>query len=105
MLGGLQVVGVYYTQVKNKLTNYNNKSKLPKSNITKDEREALHSLKKDSNHMVLTADKWVALVVMAKDTYIEKCMTLLGDHGVCQECRDLTKTSITRSSNSSLAKK
>ena len=37
--------------------------------------------------------KEVALVVMDKDTYIEKCMTLLNDHNLYQECRDLTKTS------------
>ena len=43
-------------------------------------------------HLVLTADKGVAVVVMGKGTYIEKCMTLLSDHRVYQECRDLTKT-------------
>ena len=73
------------------LTNYSNKSKAPKSNITKDEREALCNLKKDNDHMFLTADKGVALVVKDKDTYIEKCMTLLNDHKVYQECKDLTK--------------
>ena len=51
------------------VTNYSNKSKLPKSNITKEEREAL-SILKDSNCMVLSAEKGVALVVMDKDTYI-----------------------------------
>ena len=80
------------TKVRNVLTNYSNRSELPKSNITKDEREALCSLKKDRNHMVLTADKGVALVVMDKDTYIEKCMTLLSDHRVYQQCRNLPKT-------------
>ena len=54
------------------------KSKQPKSNITKEEREALHNLKKGRNCMVLTADE-VVLVVMDKETYIEKCMTLLSD--------------------------
>ena len=34
----------------------------------------------------------VALVVMDKDTYIEKCMTLLNEHKVYQDWRDLTKT-------------
>ena len=84
--------GEYYTKVKNVLTNYSNWSKLPKSNITKDERDALHNLKKDSFYMVLTADKGVALVVIDKDTYIGKCMTLLSDHRVYQGYRDLTKT-------------
>ena len=42
--------------------------------------------------MVLTADKGIALVVMDKDTFIEKCMTLLSDHRIYQKCKDLTKT-------------
>ena len=74
------------------LTTYSKKSKLPKSNISRDERKALCSLRKDSNCMVFTADKDVALVVMDKDTYIEKCMTLLSDHRVYQEYRDHTNT-------------
>ena len=57
-------------------------SKAPKSNVTKDEREALCNLKKDNDHAVLTADKGVALVVMDKDTCIEKCMLLLNVHKV-----------------------
>ena len=81
-----------YNKVKNVLTNYSNKSKLPNSNITKEEREVLHNLKKDSNCMILTADKGVVLVVIDKDTYIEKCMTLLYDHRVYQKFMDLTKT-------------
>ena len=63
-----------------------------KSSITKEGREALHNLKKDNNHMILTADKGVALVVVDKDMYIEKCMTLLSDQGVYQECKDLIKS-------------
>ena len=82
----------YYTKVKNGLTNYSNKSKTPKSNITKEEREALHSLKKDNNSMIVTGDKGVVLVVMDKDMYIEKCMTLLIDQRVYKECKDLTKS-------------
>ena len=74
------------------LNNYRKKPKLSKSNISKDEMEALCILRKDSNCMGLTADRWVALVVMDKDTYIEKCMTLLSDHRVYLECRGLTKT-------------
>ena len=59
--------GEFYTKVKNLLTNYSNKSKLPKSKITKRESEALCSLKKDSDCLVLTADKGVALVVIRDD--------------------------------------
>ena len=64
----------------------------PKSNITKWQREALPNLQKDSSCLVLTADKWVALMVIDKNSYIEKCMTLLSDKNVHQECRNLNKT-------------
>ena len=40
--------------------------------------------------IVLTADKGVAMVVMDKNSYISKCMTLLQDTNVYQPCRDLT---------------
>ena len=43
-------------------------------NITKEEREAIKPLREDTSHMVLTADKGVALVVMDKSQYIDKCM-------------------------------
>ena len=82
----------YYTKVKNVLTNYNNESKAPKSNITKEEREALHNLKKYNSHMILTVDKRVVLVVMDKDMYTEKCMTLLSDQSVYQECKGFPKS-------------
>ena len=72
----------HYTKVKNVLTNHCNRSKLPSGIINKDEREVLHSLKKDTNHMVLTADRGIAVVVKDKDTYLEECMTLLNDHRV-----------------------
>ena len=60
--------------------------------MTKEERQALHNLKKDNNCMILTADKGVALVVMDKDMYIEKCMTLPSDQNIYQECKDLTES-------------
>ena len=71
-------------------------SKLQKSNISKDEREALHSLRKDSNCMVLVADKGTALVVMDKDTYIEKCMTISVTIGFTKSVGTSPKPSITR---------
>ena len=40
---------------------------------------------------VLTADKGVALVVMDKSQYIEKCMALLNDTKVYKPCKDTTK--------------
>ena len=42
--------------------------------------------------MILTAGKGVVLVVVDKDMYIEKCMTLLRDQNVYQECKELTKS-------------
>ena len=42
--------------------------------------------------MILTADKKVVLVVMDKGIYIDKCMSLLSDQSVYQECKDLTKS-------------
>ena len=41
--------------------------------------------------MVLTADKGVAMVVMDKSQYIEKCMALLNDTKVYKPCKDTTK--------------
>ena len=51
----------------------------PTHNINKEEKEAIKTLREDSSCMVLTADKGVALVVMDKSQYIDKCMALLDD--------------------------
>ena len=48
-----------------------------KSNITKEEHQAIRKLKKDENRMVLTADKGVSLVVLDKEEYIQKAKQLL----------------------------
>ena len=48
-----------------------------KSNITKEEQQALRKLKKDENRMVLTADKGVSLLVLDKEEYIQKAQHLL----------------------------
>ena len=42
--------------------------------------------------MVLTTNKGVALEVMVKDMYIEKCLALLSDQEVYQEYKDQTKS-------------
>ena len=39
----------------------------------------------------LTADKGVALVVMDKSQYIDKCVALLNDTKVYKPCKDTTK--------------
>ena len=53
------------------------KAKIPKPNLTKEERIGLTQLKKDQHRVVLTADKGVALVVMDKQEYISKAEALL----------------------------
>ena len=49
----------------------------PKPNITKQEQKALNELKKDTNGVILTADKGTCLVVMDKEEYISKAHELL----------------------------
>ena len=49
----------------------------PKPNITKEEENALNELKKDTNRVILTADKGTCLVVMDKEEYISKANGLL----------------------------
>ena len=53
------------------------KTKIPKPNVTKEERIGLTQLKKDKDRVALTADKGVALVVMDKQDYISKAEALL----------------------------
>ena len=43
------------------------------------------------SRVVLTADKGVALVVMDKSQYVNKCMALLDDTKVYKPCKDTTK--------------
>ena len=54
------------------------------TNITKAEHLALENLTKDTDHIFVTADIGVALVVMDKAEYIAKCEALLQDNSVCQ---------------------
>ena len=49
----------------------------PKTNITKEEQKAMIELKKDTNRVILTADKGTCLVVMDKEEYINKAQDLL----------------------------
>ena len=53
------------------------KGKIPKPNLDKDERTALHQLRKDKDGIILTADKGVAMVVLDKEDYINKAKDLL----------------------------
>ena len=53
------------------------KTQPTRSNVTKDEFQAIKELKHDDNRIILTADKGVALVVLNKEDYIEKAEHLL----------------------------
>ena len=79
----------YYQKTKDLLQDYKGKH-ASHPNISKMEREAIKTLKEDNTHVVLTADKGVAMEVMDKSPYIDKCMALLQDTNVYQPCRDLT---------------
>ena len=63
----------------------------PTHNTTKEEWEVIRTLREDSSHVVLNAYKGVALVVMDKSQYINKCMALLNDTKVYKPCKDTTK--------------
>ena len=49
----------------------------PISNLNKAQQIALRELKRDKDHIVLTADKGVAMVVMDRQDYINKSNLLL----------------------------
>ena len=63
----------------------------PTHNTTKEEQEAIKTLREDPSCVVPTADKGVALVVMDKSQYIDKCMALLNDTKVYKPCKDTNK--------------
>ena len=79
-----------YQKTKEVLQHFKEKKGLAR-NITKQEKEAIKTLREDSSRIVLTADKGVALVVMDKNQYIEKCMDLLNDTKTYKPCKDTTK--------------
>ena len=81
----------YYQKTQDLLQEYEDKGKRAHyHNITNEEWEAIKTLKEDNAHIVLTPDKGVAMVVMDKSSYVEKCMALLQDTHVYKPCRDLT---------------
>ena len=67
----------------------------PKPNLTKAQNSALRELKRDRNHIVLTADKGVAMVIMDRQDYINKANQLLNQS---------TYRSITKDPTSSIKK-
>ena len=58
---------------------------LLRSNISREEVQALVELKRDSSKVILTADKGVALVIMDKPEYIHKAQELLDDKKTYKE--------------------
>ena len=56
-----------------------NKAKIPKSNLSKDERKAMKTLKDDKNIMILPADKGKCLVIMDRMEYLNKMEEKLSD--------------------------
>ena len=55
-------------------------SQPPKPNLTKAQNLALRELKRDRDHIVLTADKGVAMVIMDRQDYINKTNHLLNQN-------------------------
>ena len=78
-----------YQKTKDLLQDYKDKH-ASHPNISKEEREAIKTLKEDNTCVVLTAYKGVAMVLMDKSSYVDKCMALLQDTNVYKPCRDLT---------------
>ena len=60
------------------------KSKPPKPNILKTERQALKSLQDDNSLIILSADKDNATVVMDRVEYSNKLADLIGNGGYCK---------------------
>ena len=52
----------------------------PKPNLTKAQNLAIRELKRDKDHIVLTADKGVAMVIMDRQDYISKANKLLSQN-------------------------
>ena len=63
-------------------------------NITKAEHLALKNLRKEKDHIIVTADKGVAVVVIDKTEYITKCEGLLQDNSVDQHLSKDTSPTI-----------
>ena len=78
-LNGVGCSGLYH-DVNRILNTFTNKP--IHTNITKAEHLALENLRKDKDHIIVTADKGVALVVIDKTEYITKCEALLQDNSV-----------------------
>ena len=72
-------------QLRAKVANALKSSKPPKSNITKDERQAIKELNKNESIIILPADKGRATVVLDKYDYEKKVHSMLGDTKTYEE--------------------
>ena len=68
----------------------------PKPNLTKAQALALRELKRDREHIVLTADKGVAMVIMDRQDYINKANSLLNQNTNRSIPQDPTNTIINK---------
>ena len=90
-LNGVDCSGLYH-DVNRILKTFTNKP--IHTNITKSEHLTLEILRKDKDHIIVTADKGVALIVMDKTEYITKCEPLLQDNSVYQHLSKDTSPAI-----------
>ena len=90
-LNGVDCSGLYHN-VNRILNTYTNK--LMHTNITKSGHLALENLRKDKDHIIVTADKGVVLVVMDKTECITECEALLQDNSVYQHLSKDTSPTI-----------
>ena len=92
-LNGVDCSGLYHN-VNRILNTYTNKP--IHANITKAEHLAFENLMENKDHIIVTADKGVALVLMDKTEYITTCEILLHDHSVYQHLSKDTSPTIHR---------
>ena len=90
-LNGIDFSGLYH-DVNRILNTYTNKP--IQTNITNGEHLALENLRKDKDHIIVSADKGVVLVVIDKKEYITKCEACLQDTSVYQHLSKDTSPTI-----------
>ena len=64
----------------------------PKPNLTKAQKPSFKGTKKDRDHIVLTADKGVAMVIMDRQDYMNKANNLLNQNTYRSITRDPTNS-------------
>ena len=80
------------SRLRNDVTKALEQAKPPKTNISKEERQAITSLKKDDSIQIIGADKGRLTVIMDKKDYEEKANALLNDTNTYEKLKkDPTK--------------